>query len=482
VQSYSPRLEPRPLPEREPQTEPTKPTARPSTKAAQSERFWPWAGPILRIGAEAGIFTVIYAGLAVTLEGAAPLLGPVEFLLLVSLGALIGTFAERNPELGAVALVVAVIGGGMFGWLANTDARDLFTSGHWGAAFVTHAIGWIAAIAVLRGTFIHGTAWGADKVERLLRGSLPLVAALWVVATIFAPDNLWPYFLAYGLWGSLLLIVGGLAGIGLVRVSELHSGPRDADVRRLWRLVVLAAAVSVVPISLPFVVLAGVPIDVLMQPLAGPVQFLISILIIPFALLIDALVYLLTPLSAQLGRFLDQLAVLIQQRRRTAVPVEPSLLTTGLGLLLGLFVLLVLIAAIYSFARWLIARNMEDARQRDAAEGAIEHDIVVPDADPPRPRGFGRSRHVAAHDAVTAYVTAVDELAAHPEFARAVVETPAEHSSRVRTADMPGSTDFSRLAADYQLARYAERPITQREDLRALSRLDRLRRILRSSG
>jgi uncharacterized protein DUF4129 len=480
VQSYSPRLEPRKLPEREPEPEPTRPTYRPASESAPQERFWPWAAPILRVAAEAGIFTVTYAGLAVTLEGAAPLIGPIEFLLLVGLGALVGTYAQRNPEFGAVALVVAVIGGGMAAWLTNDDARALFTTGHWGAAFVTHGIGWIGAIAVLRGSFIHGTAWGAHHVERLLRGSLPVVAGLWAVATIFAPKDLWPYFLAYGLWGSLLLIVGGIAGIGLVRVAELHEGPREKDVRRLWRMVVLAAAVGVIPLSLPFVLLAGIPIDVLLQPLSGPIQFVVGILIIPFAILVDALVYLLTPLSAELGKFLDQLGRAIEQRRRTVVPVEPSLLTTGLGLLLGGFVLLVLIAAIYYLARWLIARNLDDQRPRDASGGAIEHDFVVPEPEPPRPRGAARYRRVPAHDAVTAYVNAVEDLASHPLYARAVVETPAEHSLRVRTADMPGSTDFSRLAADYQLSRYAERPITPREDRRALSRLDRLRRLLRS--
>jgi hypothetical protein len=303
---------------------------------------------------------------------------------------------------------------------------------------------------------------------------------LWAIAIFVAAPALRPTFAAYALWGSLALIVAGLAGIGLVRLHELHYAVNEKRVRRLWRWVVVAIAISVVPLALPFAILAGLPVDLLLKPLAGPVGVLVDLLIIPFSLLVDFLVLLLKPIAGPVGEFLDALSQGIQRRRRVFDPVEPTLITTLVGMALAIVVVAVLLFAAYELARWLLTRPQDRQQLKTPSEGVIEHDIVVPDPAPPRPRS-ARSRRVAAHDAVTAYVNAVEDLAGDPRFARSLVETPAEHSLRVRAADMAGSADFSRLAADYQLARYAERPITPREDRRALSRLDRLRRLLRSS-
>jgi hypothetical protein len=192
------------------------------------------------------------------------------------------------------------------------------------------------------------------------------------------------------------------------------------------------------------------------------------------------LVALLTPLASNLAKFLDELRNRILGMQRPKLePGEPSIVTTLIGLALAAVVIFVLLAALYALARWLLSRQDDTEPQKDSMEGLVEHSIVVPTPDSPRSRSAARHRRSAAHDAVGAYVSAVDELAAHPSWARDVAETPAEHSLRVREADMPGAPEFSRLAADYQLARYAERPITPREDRRALSRLDRFRRAIR---
>ena len=143
----------------------------------------------------------------------------------------------------------------------------------------------------------------------------------WVI--IAAPSLRLP-FAAYALWGSIALIAAGLAGIGLVRLRVLHAGVTEGAVRRLWRWLVIAAAISVIPLSVPFVVLAGVPVGVLLQPLAGPVLFVIGILIIPLGLLVDSLVYLLTPFAGNLSRFLDELSQRFfnNQRRQLDPPAR----------------------------------------------------------------------------------------------------------------------------------------------------------------
>jgi hypothetical protein len=445
-----------------------------------ADRSWALVATALRICAEAGFFATLYAALAVVLEGSVPLLGPIEFVLLVGLGAVVGYFGQDRPELGAPALIIAVLGGGIACWLASPIARGLLQD-HFGAAVITHGIGWVGAFAVLRGSLIRGGESGAFQLEQLLRSLLPFVAVLWAITTIFVQRPLWPSFVAYALAGTLALIVAGLAGIGLVRLRVLHAGVQETRIRRLWRWLVLAAAISVVPLSVPFAILSGVPVDVLLQPLAGPVMLLLGLIIIPLGLLIDFLVVLLTPVAAGLAKFLDELRDRITNRGRPQFdPVEPSLVTNLLGIAIAAVVVSVIVTAIYLLARWLLSRQSDTEPPPDEVEGVVEHSIVIPTADPPRPRTAARRRRGAAHDAVTAYVSAVEALAPHPDWVRAASETPAEHSLRVRAADMPGSADFSRLAADYQLARYAERSITPREDRRALSRLERLRHLLRS--
>lgn len=447
--------------------------------APQVDRHWALAGTALRIAAEAGFLATLYAAAAVLLEGSVPLIGPTEFILLVGLGALVGHFGQDRPEFGAPALIFAVLGAGIACWLASPIARGLLAD-HFGAAMITHGIGWIGAFAVLRGSVIRGGANGAYQLEALLRSLLPFVAVLWAVTTLFVQRPLWPSFVAYAMWGSLALIVAGLAGIGLVRLNLLHAQVREIRVRQLWRWLVLAAAISVVPLAVPFAVLAGVPVDVLLQPLTGPVMLIIGLLIIPFAFLIDVLVALLTPVASSLAHFLDELRDRLLNRQRTQVePVEPSIVTTLIGVAIAAVVIFVIVSAIYLLARWLLTRDEGAEAPKQTMDGFVEHAIVVPTPVPPRPRAAARHRRGAAHDAVGAYVSAIDELAAHPDWARVASETPAQHSLRVRAADMPGSPEFSRLAADYQLARYAERPITPREDRRALSRLDRLRHALR---
>ena len=84
-------------------------------------------------------------------------------------------------------------------------------------------------------------------------------------------------------------------------------------------------------------------------------------------------------------------------------------------------------------------------------------------------------------EAVGAYIAALGELDHNPDYARAAAETPAGHAARMQVAAMPGRAELARLAADYQLARYAERQLNRPENRRAVARFERLRRLLRSS-
>ncbi|MDL2335208.1 MAG: DUF4129 domain-containing protein, partial [Chloroflexota bacterium] len=342
-----------------------------------------------------------------------------------------------------------------------------------------HGIGWLGAVAVLRGSFIRARGDGSWQFEPLLQRLLPVLAIVWAITWYFAPAALRPSFVVYAMWGTLTLIVSGLAGLGLTRMQAIHARVPDQRVRSMWRWIVVALAVVIVPLALPFAILAGAPLGILFAPFVGPLSLVVDLLLIPFGVLVDTLIALFTPLSLGIGEMLDRLGQNIGRKRGTTPLVEPNALNTAAGLILAGVVLITLLFAAYQLARWLIARTRDREASDDSIEGMVEHDIVIPTPIAARPRVAARRRRGAAHDAVAAYVSAVDVLAAHPDWARGDSETPAEHSRRVRQNDMPGATDFSRLAADYQLARYAEVPITPREDRRALSRLDRLRHSLR---
>lgn len=442
------------------------------------DRLWSLAGPVLRVAAEAGFFTILYAALSVLLEGRTPLLGPLEFTALVGLGAVIGTYAEQNPVFGAPALLIAVVGAGLACWLASPDARAVAGLSI-GYAIVVHGIGWLGAVAVLRGSFIRARGDGSWQFEPLLQRLLPIVALVWAITWYFSSAALRPSFVVYGMWGTLTLIVSGLAGLGLTRMQAIHARLPDERVRSMWRWIVVGLAVIVIPLALPFAILAGAPVGILFTPFVGPLSLVVELLLIPFGALVDLLITLFTPLAAGIGQMLDRLGQNIGRKPGADTLVEPTVLNTTAGLILAGVVLITLLFAAYQLARWLIARPRDREASDDPEVGLVEHDFVIPTPAPARPRGAARRRRGAPHDAVAAYVSAVDVLAAHPDWARGDSETPAEHSLRVRQDEMPGAIDFSRLAADYQLARYAEVPITPREDRRALSRLERLRRMLR---
>jgi hypothetical protein len=447
------------------------------SRRPSAETLWSLAGPILRVTAEAGFFTLVYAALSVTLDHEAPVLGPLEFTALVALGALVGTFGERNTLLGAPALLLSVVGAGIVAWLASPEAQAVAGRGI-GYALVTHQVGWLGALAVLRGSFIRARGDGTWQFEPLLRTLLPVSGLFWAFAWYFAPPALKPVFVVYAMWGSLALLVSGLAGLGLTRVNAIHARLLDQRVRSLWRWLVVGLAVAVVPLSLPFTVLAGAPVDLIFKPLHGPLSLLADLLLIPLSLIVNFLIAIFTPLSMGVGELLDRLyARSGKGGDRPLIP--PNAVSTVAGLLLGTVVVLILAYAAYRLAVWVILRPRDMEKDFVNDDEALEHTFIVPEQDRPRPRGAARRRRGAAHDAAAAYVSAVEALAAHPDWARGESETPAQHSVRMREAEMPGVTDFSRLAADYQLARYAEVPTTPREDRRALARLDRLRGFLR---
>ena len=423
----------------------------------------------LRLLVEGSWLSVVYAAIAVIGDKRAPALGPLELAVLVGIGALIANRTHDVPRVGAALLVAAVVVGGAAGWLLAGPALS--------AAF--------PAVAIARGAMLASDWEAAPRLEAALITTLPAVGVLWAVTLVASEPALVGSFAANALWSTLLLISAGTIGIGLTRLDQLQRSVTDRPTRRAWRLLVIVVGLAVVPIALPFAIASGIPVASVASPLVGIAQSALSLLIIPFYLVAGLLLTLLS-LVFRPGMPLTD----IQLPTPPPPAASPSEVAAQQYTLLGIAVtavtfvaigLVVLVGALL-LARWLVGRESRTPGERLEATPDIERAIVHPTPDRPRgqkrgrrPMYFGRPR-----DAVGAYLAALAELEPFPALVREPAETPGRHASRLRAAAAPVAPDLGHLAADYQLVRYAERPVSRAEDRRALSRFERLRRTLRS--
>jgi MFS family permease len=440
-----------------------------------SSRLWTAFPPVLRVVAEGGWLTVLYAAASVLADKHAPVIGPIEMCLFVVAGVVIRAVGRREPTLGAFLLIGGVVVAGVIGSLAGPQASELGRS--WLHPVGAHFAGWLCGIAVLRGAVVSTTEKAADQLDQMFRVVPVGIGLTWAYTTSAGRVDLWLPFAVAALWGTMMYLSGSLVAIGLSRLKILHAEVTDERQRRGWRWLVFATGFGIVPLAIPIAMLAGIPLAAIAGPLVGPIQWLLGLVAYPLAFIIWILSMILRPIAGPLGELMDRIGQNVIQ-----IPQDPTetrdVATIAAGLIL--FVTLLVIAlAVYGTARWLLSRREEAKDLSDPEPGDVERSIVLPapEAPPARPR----RRRATPRDAVAAYAAAVGELAGRAPFGRDPSETPRGHATRVASLDMPGSPDFKRLAAGYQLARYGERPITARENVRAVDRLRRFRRLLRMS-
>lgn len=435
--------------------------------------------PALRILAEAGWITVIYSAASVIVSRQAPILGPIEFSLFVLAGALMGLVGRPKSQIGPALLIIAVLAGGAAGWLASAEARSLLDD--LPKAFDVHLAGWLAGVAILRGAIISPGPRAADEIERLMRSVPVALAGVWAYTTLVAEPDLWLPFAVAAMWGTVAFLSAAIVALGMARLNVLHATVTDPRQRRGWRWLVTAVGFGVVPIALPIAVLTGVPLAAMLTPIAGPLHLVADLLAIPLSWIIWLVSEILKPVAGSLGQFLDEIQRRLARRPEVGAQ-EPALIGTLIGLSLWVIALFVVLLVIFLIAQWLLKRKGVSNEPLDPVIDT-ERSIVVPERDP-KPVATARPRRRGTpDDVVSAYIDALAELDSHPEFARLACETPAEHAARLRRAavDPDAAADLARLAAGYQLARYADRRITPLENVRAVGRLRRLRRLLRAS-
>jgi hypothetical protein len=432
--------------------------------------------PLLAVVAEGAWLTVVYLAVQAAVAGQPPVLGIVELPLSVAIGMLLVRLRIVDPEERPFRFLPVVVAIGIAGWLIADPARHALVEGDLVAAVGQHPGGWLLLVGFLRGA---GRPDPDDRgLTRLLLRGIPFLAVPWLLGGLAAPELRAP-FIEGAYIASLTFVSAGFMAAGLARLQEIG---RETGVdwrrNRTWLALIAAVIAVVILLALPMALLLDLPATTVLLGILGPLSVVAA-----------AVLYLIAyPFTLAAGVVFELLRSLgVQPAAPDAQPGSP--LRDGLfadpTLVELWYVLLGLTWALLALTAFTIARYWRSRRAgRRVRDEDEERSIVLP-RSVLRPRlpalRLPRRRRgsVRAEDAVTAYLATLDALHRADEgMARFANETPAAHARRLRAGGDGGLT-LDLLAADYQLARYAERRLSPAEHRRALSRWRRIRDGLR---
>jgi hypothetical protein len=435
--------------------------------------------PAAQVVAEGSWLAVAYAALqAVT--GQPPWLGPLELAAFAWAGMWWGRRSRwRSPSVEALGLPLLALLSGSFGWILDPGVRHALLAGEPLVALSLHGAGWLAAIAFWRGE-VHRSREDDDAIQdRLLRWAIPGLAIPWAVGHLAAEGALEQDFAAAAFIGTVFFVASAFIAMGLARLEAVRASTgSDWRSNRSWVGVVVVVALAVTLVAVPAAAMLNVPVRSLMVALLGPLQSVLLLMlllatpIIVVAAAISDIVGPLLPEGITLGRLTLPDFGVDGRQIATAAPV----LIFYVVVALILAVELVIVGAIL-WLRWQERKRMR-IEPSDAFE---ERSIVVPPAAGARPRAAAPrpARQRRGSGPVSAYLEALDLLERDGRWARQPHETPALHAARAQH-DGLAAPALARLAAAYQLARYAGRQLPEAERRRAPSRLAAIRRFLRA--
>jgi hypothetical protein len=337
-----------------------------------------------------------------------------------------------------------------------------------------HPGGILLGLAVLRGT-AHVTPDDDERIaDTALGPGLIGVAAIWAILTATgASRQSWVVEVAFV--ATVTYVTAGLLSLGLARLAGLRSAAVIGADRRTW-VVLLGIVAGLLAVAMPLALILGVPLDHAIRGVLGPAGDLlvpvVTLLLLPFALLATVLVVLFELLTGGPGTLPDVPAAIAATLDFDWVNAigRPG----AQGPILELVPLVVAVVAAFLLMRGLLGRpdlsepddDATEIRQTERPVGGVR----LPRPHLPKPR-----RRLVPHTASEAYLASLEILTQWPESARLASETPAEHVRRLR-AD-PIGLPLSRLAADYALAEFGQRTLAPSEHRRAIERWRRLRSV-----
>ncbi|MGZ6260457.1 MAG: DUF4129 domain-containing protein [Candidatus Limnocylindrales bacterium] len=411
---------------------------------------------------EGAWLTVVYAGFEVALARHPPVLGVFEFALAAGIGIWL---ARRQPALPPTVWIAILIGLTLAGWLASPAARASLQAGLPLQAVADHLGGFFLGLAVIRGG-AHRVPEDDDLVlGSVLRVVLPFLALPWLAGAIMPPGPLRTQFAALAFEGTLIFVILGFVALGVARLHYLGLGLDPThSTGRAWLTVTTLVPLALVAVALPVAFWLGLQPQDLTGALIGPTSLLLTIVALIMAPLLIGLGWLLSLIRGAPG---PPSTIAPAGSPGPGLPADATAGNQTLFLILVVIVVLAIVLLVV--AEWLRARRRgEGIRPSPILD---EHAIVIPDLHLRRPRLRLPRRVGAPHDAVGAYLAALNVLEPDEALARRPEETPAGHARRLGAdgADTGGAR-LRHLAADYQLARYGGRRITARETARALAR------------
>lgn len=433
------------------------------------DRMVGWALPILAILAEGALLAVGYVAIEVVIDGRVPLLGTLELAAAAGLAATAVRRRWIDPDAAPIGFLLLLAGLGLTGWLWSAEARELVLAGNPVDALAHHPGGWLMVVAGMRGV---GRAWEVDDraVTRLVLGGLPALAIPWAFGQLTGPVDLRPVFTDHAFVASLTFVTTGFIAAGLARLQEIGR-ETGVDWRRdrSWSGTVVGVLAAVLVVGVPASVLLGLPGSAVARGILDPALTIVGYIFIGFATL-AALAAAIIASAVRLTGF--ELPMPSAQELGGQAITDTYTLEEVRGALTGLgFLWIVLLVVTVVLVRVWLRRRSPRVRGGPSDERRIQLPQRARRMRPAVAAGIARRGPVRVHDAVTAYLAALGDLAARDgTLGRAEHETPRAHARR---ADL--GTDLDALQADYALARYGGRRLTPGEDRRAIRRWRRLR-------
>ncbi|HEU4862301.1 MAG TPA: hypothetical protein VFU44_00850 [Candidatus Limnocylindria bacterium] len=442
--------------------------------SSAADRFVGWLLPVLAVVAEGALLAVVYVAVETTIDHRAPLLGVFELAAAAGATAYLVHRRWIDPDDDPLRFLVWLALLGLVGWLWDADVRRLLLAGDPVSAFPLHPGGWLMVVAGMRGV-ARGVEIDDRALTRLVLVGVPALSVPWIIGQV-AAGELRDVFIEEAFVASISFVTAGFISAGLARLQEIgRETGIDWRHDRSWLGTVFGVLVVVLAVGIPASVLLGLPDDAVARGILGPIISVLGYLVIAVAAATALVAALLAAMLKSIG---ISLPPPVSPNQAGPQPFEALTLDQIRGPMTALIAAWIVIAIVLVvLARvWLRRRPGRAGRG-----GSEERSFRLPEhlfsrrARPPR--APARQRRRDPTDAVDAYLAALDDLAAQaPAEARAEHETPRAHAGRVRLG-----IELDALQADYGLARYAGRALSDAEHRRAIGRWRRLRERLRST-